>query len=179
MEESSDEALMARAGKGDEAAFRVLAERHLHHALRLARRILQNGSDAEDIVQEALLRVWINAPRWRPEAAVRTWLYRIIVNLCLNARRRAPFVALDAAGDRADPAADPARQLEATESDRQVAGAVASLPERQRVALVLTYFEELSNAETSAILGTSISGVEALLVRARRTLRQTLVDDEH
>ena len=65
---------------------------------RLARRILGNEAIAEDIVQDAFLRVWINAPRWRPQAAFRTWLYRIVVNLCLNAKRRAPDLPLAAAG---------------------------------------------------------------------------------
>src|SRR5262249_12257039 len=152
--------------------------RHLPRALLLARRITRNGSDAEDIVQEALLRVWVNAPRWQPTAAVRTWLYRIVVNLCLNARRRPAFAALDPMGDLPDPGIGPARQMELDESDRAVATAVDALPERQRVALVLTYFEELSNAETSAIMGTSIAGVESLLVRARRALREVLVDRE-
>src|SRR4051812_16538664 len=94
-----DHDLMARAAKGDERAFRTLSERHAGAALRLARRILGNEAAAEDIVQDALLRVWVNAPRWRPEAAVRTWLYRIVVNLCLNARRRAPDLPLETAGD--------------------------------------------------------------------------------
>jgi RNA polymerase sigma-70 factor (ECF subfamily) len=89
MEGPADHELMARAAKGDGQAFRILAGRHAERALRLARRILGNEAMAEDVVQDAFLRVWINASRWRPEAAFRTWLYRIVVNLCLNARRRA------------------------------------------------------------------------------------------
>src|SRR5215470_20275661 len=106
MDGPADHDLMARAAKGDARAFRTLAERHAGAALRLARRILGNEAMAEDVVQDALLRVWINAPRWRPEAAFRTWLYRIVVNLCLNARRRAADLPLASAGDPADPAAD-------------------------------------------------------------------------
>src|ERR1044072_5787184 len=104
----ADHELMARAAKGEERAFRALAERHAGAALRLARRILGNEAMAEDVVQDALLRVWTNAPRWRPEAAFRPWLYRIVVNLCLNARRRAPDLPLDAAAQVADagPTAD-------------------------------------------------------------------------
>ena len=88
MEGPSDHALMARAAEGDERAFRVLAQRHTGSALTLARRILRNDAMAEEIVQDALLRVWVHAPRWRPEAAFRTWFYRVVVNLCLNAKRR-------------------------------------------------------------------------------------------
>jgi RNA polymerase sigma-70 factor (ECF subfamily) len=131
------------------------------------------------VVQEALLRVWTNASRWRPLAAFRTWFYRIVLNLCLSRRRRAPFLALEAAGDPADPSADVATALERGEADRAIAAAIARLPDRQRAALVLTYHEGLSNAETAAILEASVSGVEALLVRAKRTLRETLGTDRN
>src|ERR1044072_4310329 len=104
MDGLADHDLMARAAKGDERAFRTLAERHAGSALRLARRILGNEAAAEDIVQDAFLRVWVNAPRWRPDAAFRTWLYLIVVNLCLNARRRGRDLPLYAAGQVADPA---------------------------------------------------------------------------
>src|ERR1051325_10537345 len=135
----TDHDLMARAAKGDERAFRTLAERHAGSALRLARRILGNEAAAEDIVQDAFLRVWINAPRWRPEAAFRTWLYRIVVNLCLNARRRAPDLPLEAAEHIADPGSGADEQLGLRERDRRLAAAIVELPERQRAAVVLTY----------------------------------------
>ena len=171
MDGPTDHDLMARAAKGDERAFRTLAERHAGSALRLARRILGNEAAAEDIVQDALLRVWINAPRWRPEAAFRTWLYRIVVNLCLNVRRRAADLPLDAAEQVADPAPGAEEQLRLRERDRQLAAAIMVLPERQRAAVVLTYQEGLSNADVAEVLDTSVSSVETLLVRARRTLR--------
>src|SRR5918911_1238426 len=107
MPEPSDEDLMARVARGDDTAFRLLAQRHAARSIALARRITGNDADAEEIVQEALLRVWINAPRWRPVAAFRTWFYRVVLNLCLGRRRRLPFVPLEGAGDPADPAADP------------------------------------------------------------------------
>ena len=90
MDGPSDHDLMARAArKATDARSGCWPRRHAGAALGLARRILGNEALAEEIVQDALLRVWINAPRWRPEAAFRTWLYRVVVNLCLNARRRA------------------------------------------------------------------------------------------
>src|SRR6478609_5761431 len=168
MDSPSDHDLMSRAAKGDERAFRTLAERHAGAALRLARRILGNEAMAEDVVQDALLRVWINAPRWRPEAAFRTWLYRIVVNLCLNARRRAPGLPLEAAAQSVDPGPLPDQQFELGERDRQLAAAIAALPERQRAAVVLTYQEGLGNADVAEVLDLSVSSVEALLVRARR-----------
>jgi RNA polymerase sigma-70 factor (ECF subfamily) len=176
MDGPSDHDLMARTAQGDGRAFRTLAERHAGRALRLARRILGNEALAEDIVQDALLRVWTNAPRWRPEAAFRTWLYRVVVNLCLNAKRRTPELPLDAADHVADPAAGADSQLETRERDRRLAAAIGALPERQRTAIVLSYQEGLSNAEIAAVLDTSVSSVETLLVRARRALRTRLGD---
>lgn len=177
MDKPSDHDLMARAAKGDERAFRILAERHAGAALRLARRILGSAAAAEDIVQDALLRVWINAPRWRPEAAFRTWLYRVVVNLCLNAKRRAPDLPLDVAEYVADPQPGADEQLRLRERDRQLAAAIMALPERQRAAVVLTYQEGLSNAEVAQVLDISVSSVEALLVRAKRTLRVAFESD--
>jgi RNA polymerase sigma-70 factor (ECF subfamily) len=174
MDEPSDHDLMARTATGDERAFRILADRHAGRALSLARRMLRNEALAEDIVQEAFLRVWRSAPRWRPQAAFRTWLYRIVVNLCLNAGRRTPHLPLDAAADAPDPAPTPDEQLEARERDRRLASAIAALPARQRAAILLTYQEGLGNADVADVLETSTSAVEALLVRARQTLRGAL-----
>jgi len=174
MDEASDEELMLRVAKGDERAFRALVPRYAARAIAFARGITGNAADAEEIVQDALLRVWVNAPRWRPQAAFRTWFYRIVFNLSLNRRRRAPFLPLAEAGDPPDPAAGAGERLERREVDHAVAAAIAALPERQRAAIALTYDEELSNAEAAMVLGTSVSGIESLLVRAKRTLQEKL-----
>ena len=165
---------MHRIAGGDRQAFRTLAQRHAARAAGLARRMVGSDADAEEVVQEALLRVWINAPRWRPLAAFRTWFYRIVVNLCLSRRRKPATFSLDEAEEVVDPAPGPAEHLEHQERDRRIADAIAALPERQRLAIVLTYREGLSNAEVAAIVDTSVSGVETLLVRARRSLRNKL-----
>ena len=174
MDGASDEELMLRIATGDEPAFRLLARRYAPLALRLARRVMGSSADAEEIVQEALLRLWVNAPRWRPVASFRTWFYRVVLNLCLNRKRRAPFLPIEEANDPADPAPDAETGMERREIDRALAAAIGALPERQRAAIALTYHEGLSNAETAAALGTSVSAVETLLVRAKRTLRQRL-----
>jgi RNA polymerase sigma-70 factor (ECF subfamily) len=172
--DDSDEALMARIARGDEPAFRMLAGRHLPVMLGLARRILGNATDAEDVAQEAMLRVWTHAPRWQPLALFRTWLTRVVVNLCLDRKRRAPWVALDAAGEIVDPAVGAGEKAERDERDRMVAAAVAELPARQRAAIVLTYGDGMSNAQVADILGTSVSAVETLLVRGKQNLRRAL-----
>jgi RNA polymerase sigma-70 factor (ECF subfamily) len=172
--DDSDEALMARVARGDERAFQLLARRHLPAMLGLARRILRNGADAEDVAQEALMRVWTYAPRWRPLALFRTWLTRVVVNLCLDRKRRAPWVELDAAGEIVDPAPGATEKAETDERERMVASAVDKLPARQRSAIMLTYSEGMSNAEVADILDTSVSAVETLLVRGKHNLRRTL-----
>jgi len=172
--DDSDEALMARVARGDEPAFRQLARRHLPVAVSLARRILGNAADAEDVAQDAMLRVWVNAPRWQPLALFRTWFRRVVVNLCLDRKRRASWVDLDAAGEIADPAANASEEVERGERERLVQAAIVKLPERQRIAIVLTYSEGLSNAEVADALDTSVSAVETLLVRGKQNLRRAL-----
>ena len=174
--DDSDEALMARIARGDEPAFRTLSRRHLPAAIALARRITGNAAEAEDIAQDAMLRVWINAPRWQPLASFRTWLTRVVVNLCLDRLRRAPWVALDSIGDPPDAAPDAGARMESADTDRRIAEAIAALPERQRAAIVLSYHEGLSNADAAAMLDTTVSAVETLLVRAKQSLRRSLRD---
>ena len=174
--DDSDEALMARIARGDERAFQLLSRRHLPAMLGLARRILGNAAEAEDVAQEAFLRVWTHAPRWQPLAQLRTWLTRIVVNLCLDRKRRAPWVDLEAAGDIADPAPGAGEKAESDERQRMVAAAIDKLPARQRDAIMLTYSEGMSNAQVAEILGTSVSAVETLLVRGKQNLRRALGD---
>ncbi|RDV03725.1 RNA polymerase sigma factor [Undibacter mobilis] len=174
--DDSDEALMGRVARGDQVAYRNLSLRHVPAMLGLARRILGNAADAEDVVQEAMLRVWTHAPRWEPLAAFRTWLTRIVVNLCLDRKRKAPWVDLEAAGELADPAPNAGEEAERTERDRQVDQAIGKLPDRQRTAIVLTYGDGMSNAEVAEVMGTTVSAVETLLVRAKQSLRRALGD---
>ncbi len=174
--EDGDEALMRRIALGDESAFCILARRHLPAMVGLARRILGNAADAEDVVQEAMLRVWTNAPRWRPLAAFRTWLTRVVVNLCLDRKRRVSWVELETVGEIADPAPGAGEKSETAERERWLMAAIDKLPARQRSAIVLTYGEGLSNAQVAEILGASVSAVETLLVRGKQNLRRALGD---
>ncbi len=173
--DDSDEALMALVARGDEPAYRALTRRHLPAMLGLARRILGNAADAEDVAQEAMLRVWTHAPRWQPLAAFRTWLTRVVVNLCLDRKRRARWVALEAAGELIDPAPSATEAAEHDEREQQLAVAIAELPVRQRMAIVLTYSEGMSNAQVADILSTTVSADETLLVRGKQKLRARLV----
>jgi RNA polymerase sigma-70 factor (ECF subfamily) len=172
---------MARVARGDQPAFRALARRHVPGMVGIARRIVGNAADAEDIAQEAMLRVWTHAPRWQPLALFRTWLTRVVVNLCLDRKRRAAWVELDAAGEIADPALDVTEQAEVDERERLLTAAIAELPERQRVAIALTYGEGMSNAQVAEVLDASVSAVETLLIRGKQNLRRALkgvIDEE-
>ena len=193
MQDESDDALMRRAGAGDKAAFAVLVRRHLARATAVAQRIVANRSDAEEIVQETFLRCWQKAPEWLPandraardpaggedgasRAQIATWLYRVLVNLCLDKRRRPRPVEIEAAAEVADERADGFDARAASETSRRVAAAMAALPDRQRAALALCYFEGLGNIEAAAALAISVGALESLLVRGRRALKESLAD---
>jgi RNA polymerase sigma-70 factor (ECF subfamily) len=176
-EAATDAALMARIVAGDQAAFHCFAERHVVRFLAIAQRIIGNQSDAEEIVQDALLRVWLHAPEWQAGAArVTSWAYRIVVNLALDHLRkhRGRPLPLDDAGDPADPAPDAQLVAEGRQLESFMARAIAELPTRQRIALTLCYVEQLDCAEAAQIMQISVSAMESLLVRGRRTLRERL-----
>ncbi|MFV3129303.1 RNA polymerase sigma factor [Niveispirillum sp. KHB5.9] len=171
----TDEALVARVAAGDRRAYGLLVDRHLDRTVTIAHRILNNQADAEDVAQEAFLRLWRHADRFDPGAArFSTWFYRVTTNLCLDRTRRPPMATLEAAGDPADPAMDQERSLADRHTKAAVAAAVADLPDRLRAAVTLTYDGGLSNAEAAKALDVSVKALESLLVRARRALREKL-----
>jgi RNA polymerase sigma factor (sigma-70 family) len=170
-----DAELVARAGKGDRAAAQALMARHLPVMLSLARRMLSGQAEAEDCVQEAFLKLWTHAARWRPgKAKFETWLYRVTLNQCYDRLRRKPAVGLEAAENVADPAPAADKVLENAGLAAEVARALAALPERQRAALLLCHYQERGNGEAAEILGVSVEALESLLARGRRTLRMKL-----
>ena len=186
MSDASDEELMRRVGNGDRLAYGDLVRRHLGRAVALGQRISGSRGDGEEIAQEAFLRVWIKAPNWRSGATsgsgspgtarFSTWLYRVIVNLCIDRKRRPAHAPLEAAGDIPDPAERADDLMARSELSARVAAAVGDLPDRQRAALALCFYQGLSNREAAEILSLTPGAVESLLVRARRGLRQSLAD---
>ena len=181
MDDRSDDELMRLSGAGDKAAFSRLVARHIGRAGRVAYRVVGNRGDAEEIVQEAFTRAWLKAPSWAERenggaASFATWLYRVIVNLCIDRRRKTPMLPIEAAADIADPSPDGFASRSSGETSARVAAAVAQLPDRQRAALVMCHYEGLSNIEAAAALEITVGALESLLVRARRTLRDALQD---
>ena len=176
-ETDPDEALLARVAEGDPAAVRALVARKLPRLMSLAQRMLGEAAEAEDVAQEAFLRIWRQAPLWRPgQAKFDTWLHRVALNLCYDRLRRRREVVTDAPPEQADPGPAPDRGLEARDVARRVSTALADLPERQREAIVLCHYQELGNIEAAAVMGVSVEALESLLGRGRRALRAALGD---
>lgn len=176
-DKNSDDALMRRAGQGDAAAFTLLVSAHARRTAGLAARFMGGRAEAEEIVQEAFTRLWLKAPDWQPDGAqVSTWLHRVVVNLCIDRKRRPRAETLDSAVEIEDPAPHGDALVLAAQRRQRVRAAVDLLPERQRSALMLCHFEEMSNVEAAEILEIGVGALESLLVRARRALRDSLQD---
>ena len=180
MDEASDDELVAAVAKGDERSCRVLMDRHLGRIVALARRMLGNQADAEEVAQEVFLRVWTHADRWQPgKAQFGTWLHRVAANLCLDRlRRRRGTVDIDEMPDLESGEPGPDRQLEESQLAARVEAALQQLPERQRAAMVLSHYQGLTNTETAEILDVTVEAVESLLSRARRQLRTSLATEK-
>lgn len=170
-----DDRLLAGIAAGDGTAFAQLRGRHLNRIFSLALRVTGSRADAEDAAQEAFTRAWRKASTWRPgEAKFSTWLYRVTMNLCIDARRKPRADQLDLDLPVVDPALGAESVLLAQEQDQQVRAAMAALPERQREAMALCYTLGLSNAEAAATMEISVKAYESLLVRAKRDIRARL-----
>jgi len=175
-EEASDESLVARVACGDRAAYAKLVLRHTDRFLALAERLLGERGEAEDVLQDAFSRLWTRADRFDPETArFTTWFYRVVANACtdrLRRRGRSQPLPENWDGVDTDPPAD--EKLDQSQRAGQVRRALDCLPERQKVAVTLCYFEGLTNVEAADVLSISVKALESLLVRARRGLKAEL-----
>jgi RNA polymerase sigma-70 factor (ECF subfamily) len=185
LEQADDRALMVLYANGDADAVRILTARLLPRAYRHALRVLQNKAEADDIAQEAMLRLWRSAPDWHSDGAARpsTWVHKVVANLIIDrfrksARDAGGYVALDEADDPVDPA--PSAETHLTQQARFSAldAALAHLPERQRQAVVLRHIEGCSNPEIAEILGIGVEAVESLTARGKRALKTALATQQ-
>lgn len=172
MPEPSDEDLLAAYAAGEPRAARDLTARLAPRAMGQAMRMLGRQAEAEEVVQDALLRLWKAAPDWeRGRAKVSTWLYRVTANLCLDRLRRArPMAPLEAAPEPEAEGTDVEARMQGAARAQALRAAIADLPERQGQAVALRHLEGLSNPEIAEIMGVSAEAVESLTARARRGL---------
>ena len=178
-DEAKDDAeLMRRIAGGEQRAFQTLMQRHLARTVRLAARIMGGTAAAEDVAQEAFIRVWKHAGDWlephQAGAKFTTWLYRIVFNLCIDEKRKHRFSDIDSIPEPVDESDNAQTGIERREQSERVRSALGELPERQRAAFVLCFYEEHSNKEAADILGVSVKALESLLVRSRRALKDKL-----
>jgi len=171
-----DDALMVLYANGDPAAARVLTERLAPVVMAHAARLTGNKADAEDVTQEAMMRLWNIAPDWRTgEAKVTTWLYRVTANLVTDRfRRQRGRVAMDAIPEPED--GQPAAHAVMQDQARMVAldAALQTLPDRQRQAVVLRHIEGLANPDIAEIMGIGVEAIESLTARGKRGLAKAL-----
>jgi len=179
--EDPDADLLRLIARGDTVAAREMVARKLPRLLALATRMLGDAAEAEDVAQESLLRVWREAPRWKPgKARFDSWLHRVALNLCYDRLRRSrrEDVVADVP-EQPDGDSLPDERLLAADAGTRIAAALQTLPLRQREAVVLQYYQELSNGEAAAVMEVSVEALESLLARARRRLRALLAEDTH
>lgn len=170
-----DKDLLDRLSANDEAAFRLLVARHIDRAYAIALRIVESRADAEDVVQDTLLKVWTHRGRWEHgRAKFSTWLYRVVTNRCIDLRRRPRTENVDAVPEMADAQPDATRVIERNEISTMLEAAMQRLPEQQRIAVILSYHENMSNGEIADVMETTVAAVESLLKRGRQQLREML-----
>ena len=178
MVEVSDDTLLALYANGDPAASRLLTARLTPRIFGYAMRLLADRAEAEDVTQEAMLRLWKIAPDWRPgEAQVSTWAYRVVTNLCTDLRRarmRRPAVTLDDAPELADGNRGVLAGMMEADRISALQAALIRLPDRQRQAVVLRHIEGLTNPEIALILEIGVEAVESLTARGKRMLAAIL-----
>lgn len=170
-----DEELLNRLALNDEAAFRTLVERHIDRAFGIALRIIGSRADAEDVVQDTMLKVWTHRGRWQHgRAKFSTWLYRVVTNRCIDLHRRPRTDNVDAVPEPADAQPDVVSTMQRDEVTHMLEDAMRRLPEQQRVAVILSYHENMSNGEIAEVMDTTVAAVESLLKRGRQQLRDLL-----
>jgi RNA polymerase sigma-70 factor (ECF subfamily) len=170
--------LLARVAAGEADAFRGLVDRHLPTVLAIARRMLRDDAEAEDVAQETLLRLWRNAAGLElGPHGVRPWLRRVASNLCIDRvrARRSTSVVEDVPEESAPPIQ--MRHMAERQLSARVDAALKALPERQRLAITLFHYEGMSQVEVGEVLGVSDEAVESLLARARRALKAALQEE--
>lgn len=174
--EPSDEELMAGVRRGDRESFSALVARHTQKFYGLAYRMTSSREEAEDIVQESFIAVWTNPGGWDADRRTKftTWFYRVVANACIDRKRKHAPLQLE---DGYDPPGQESTAEEIVAMKRtkdEIDSHISALPESQRLALALCFYEGVSNREAAEIMGVSVKALESLLMRAKGSLRTKL-----
>jgi RNA polymerase sigma-70 factor, ECF subfamily len=174
--EKDDDELLALIQEGSHPAFGALVKRHTERFYRLAYRFVQSKEAAEDIVQDAFLKLWQEPARWQPErkAKFTTWFYRVVVNLSLDWKKKKRPAPLDEDMPLVDDRETVDAALIRNEKEKMLEKEIAALPDRQRTALNLCFDEGLSNQEAAEIMGVNLKALQSLIMRAKTTLKERL-----
>jgi RNA polymerase sigma-70 factor (ECF subfamily) len=174
--EKDDQELLALVQEGSQPAFAELVQRHADRFYRLAYRYVQSRDTAEDIVQDAFVKLWEDPRKWQPSRKTRftTWFYRIVVNLCLDWQKKKRPLPLDEEMPLIDERETADEAMIRIQEQKLLEKEIAALPERQRTALNLCFDEELSNQEAAELMGVNLKALQSLIMRAKATLKERM-----
>jgi len=177
-ESPDDENLLLQIQEGDNNAFATLVKKHSTKYYNLAFRYMLNREAAEDIVQTAFLKLFENPGMWSPKKGVRftTWFYRIVVNLCLDSKKKFKEIQLPEIFEISDDRPHQEEETLTLEAQSLLAAEIASLPGRQKSALILCFYEGMSHKEAAEILAISVKAFQSLLMRAKERLKTRMKD---
>ena len=169
-----DESLIRQIQQGNHEAFAAMVNRHSNRFYRIAYRLVFNKGDAEDMVQEAFLRLWARPQLWNPgkQAKFTTWFYKVVINLCLDLNKKKKPQELPEDIELADRKPGQDALLGIHQEQALIDGFIKELPERQQLALNLCFYEGLSNKEAAEILGVKVKALQSLIMRAKTTLKE-------
>jgi len=173
-----DAQLLAQVQEGDRAAFTLLVRRHADRFYRIAYRFTSVRMEAEDVVQEAFVKLWERPGMWQADrnTAFTTWFHRVVINLCLDRqKKKRPLPLMDEMQIR-DTRETHEETMIQNQQQHMLEVWIAALPERQRAALNLCFYEGLSNQEAATIMGVRLKALQSLLMRAKTTLKEQLMD---
>ena len=174
--QKDDEELLALVQDGSRPAFAELVTRHTDRFYRLAYRYVQSRETAEDLVQDAFLKLWEDPAKWQSHRGTKftTWFYRIVVNLCLDWQKRKRPMPLNEDIPLADERDPPDAELIRSQEQKLLEREIAALPERQRTALNLCFDEGLTNQEAADVMGIGLKALQSLIMRAKTTLKDRM-----
>lgn len=174
LDQETDADLLARARTRDAIAFSLLVDRHFPVVHRVVWRMMNGHADAEDVAQEAFLKLWRDPAQVREGAALRGWLMRVATNMVTDRFRVKPMQTMDDGLEVADGRDTAEERLDRSRAVAAIDAAVATLPERQKLALTLVHFEHMTNVAAASVMEVSVDALESLLARARRSLKEQL-----